>query len=381
MKHILLTLALGAIATGAYAQEETKLEVKPSGRVLFDGGLFDANEQNDKLNDGFAVPDVRMGVKAKYGQWAAGIDIGYAYGKVGMKNINIDYNFDKHNYIRAGYFIHHFGFQSSTSSSFKETMEEPDANQPFSNSRLVGVMYVHNAKHHFGTLSFFSEGDAMKMTSDKLGNQGVGVMTRQLYRPFTAPGRIFHVGVSAAYESPRYNADAALNHHSYTLRSTFPTRIASVVAQEVTVTDAKGLVKISPEMVGAYGRLGFTAQGYYMNISRKNDLKSYKASGVYGVVRGLIKGSNYKYSYGDGGFANPEPGSMELVASYNYSDLSDHKAGICGGRLNDYALTYNYYINKYIIWRVRGSFTHVTDRAGYAKNSVRMIETRLQFKF
>lgn len=53
---LLLTLGLTMIC-GAKAQEE-KLEIKPSGRILLDGGLFKANEQDDKFNDGFAIPDM-----------------------------------------------------------------------------------------------------------------------------------------------------------------------------------------------------------------------------------------------------------------------------------------------------------------------------------
>ena len=74
----------------------------------------------------------------------------------------------------------------------------------------------------------------MKMSTDKLGNEAWGVMTRLVWRPMTERGKIFHVGISGAYESPRYNKTAALNHSSYTLKAPFPTRIASVMAQEAT---------------------------------------------------------------------------------------------------------------------------------------------------
>ena len=91
-----------------------------------------------------------------------------------------------------------------------------------------------------------------------------------------------------------------------------------------------------------------------------------------------------------GGIATPRPGALELVAGYNYTDLSDPKAGILGGRLNDYSLTFNYYINKYMIWRVRASYTGVTYRQEYVPNGTNrdipntnlgLIETRLQIKF
>ena len=93
----------------------------------------------------------------------------------------------------------------------------------------------------------------MKMTTDKLGNEAWGAMTRLVWRPLTERGKIFHIGISGAYESPRYNKTAALSHKSYTLRAPFPTRIANVAAQEATISDAKALWKFSPEMNFAIG--------------------------------------------------------------------------------------------------------------------------------
>ena len=202
-KTILFGLALLA-ATTLQAQEKTesKLVVKPSGRVLLDAGVFDASDEvNNQLNDGMGIPDMRVGFKATYEDWTAKVDIGYAYGKVGMKDVFIEHSLGKKSLIRAGYFVHQYGLQSATSSSFKISMEEPRSNQALNNSRLLGVMFEHSDLRYLVTTSFFSETDAMKMTSDKTGNQGIGVMARALYRPLTEPGRIFHVGVSGAYES------------------------------------------------------------------------------------------------------------------------------------------------------------------------------------
>ena len=41
----------------------------------------------------------------------------------------------------------------------------------------------------------------------------------------------------------------------------------------------------------------------------------------------------------------------------------------------------NYYINKYMIWRVRGSYTKVSNRAEYGDDHFTALETRLQIKF
>lgn len=383
-KSILFLGAALLMAAPIYAQDskESKLVVKPSGRILFDAGLFDANKEiNNKLNDGMAIPDARVGFKATYEEWTAKVDIGYAYGKVGLKDIFIEHSLGAKNLIRGGYFVHQYGLQSATSSSFKISMEEPRSNQALNNSRLLGFMFEHADDKFLGTFSFFSETDAMKMTSDKTGNQGIGVMSRLVYHPLTTDGKIFQVGISGAYESPRYNSDSQLNHKSYVLSTTWPTRIASVTSTSATVDNAKALYKFTPELVAATSRIGLEAQYFYTAITRDEGYHSFHTSGGYAALRGLILGKQYKYNYWDGGIATPARGNLELVLAYDYLDLSDKKANVLGGRSNDWSATINYYINKYMIWRVRGSYTKVTDRAGFDNNHFTALETRLQIKF
>ena len=65
------------------AQEQSVLQIRPTGRILMDGGLFHSDNKN--FVDGVAIPDARIGVKATYGKYKAKVDIGYAYGKVSLK--------------------------------------------------------------------------------------------------------------------------------------------------------------------------------------------------------------------------------------------------------------------------------------------------------
>ena len=178
MKYI-ATLALGLlIAANAQAQNNDKLVIKPSGRILFDGAMYKANTDKELFNSGMAIPDARVGFSAKTGKWSAKVDVGYAYGKVGMKDVFIEHHFDTKNSLRAGYYIHQFGAQYSTSSSYKISMEEPRSNEVFNNPRMIGLMYVHNGNQFLGTASVFSESEAMKLSSDKIGNSAIGVMSR-----------------------------------------------------------------------------------------------------------------------------------------------------------------------------------------------------------
>ena len=232
-------------------------------------------------------------------------------------------------------------------------MEEPQSNEAFFNGRLVGLMLMHQKDKFFGTLSLFAENEAMKKSPTVTGSQGMGMMSRLLYRPRREEGNIFHVGISGAFETPRYGeikdntGKVTATHSSYVLKTPFPTRIAKVTAQQANIENATFLYKFSPELLFAKGNWGLEAQYYYVNVNRKSGFEAFDASGAYAMLRTIIKGSPYTYADADGGIATPKAGAMELVAGYNYTDLSNAKAGILGGRLNDYSLTFNYYINKY----------------------------------
>ncbi len=374
-------MTMGLAIAAAYAQEEPKLTAKPSGRILFDAAYINPQHQEDELNSGVGIPDMRVGVGFSYDKWKGKIDMGYAYGKVNMKDVWLEYDFDKQNFIRGGYFIHQYGFQSSTSSSFKETMEEPQSNAVFNNDRMIGLMYEHSAKKFLATASVVVETDAMKQTTDATGNEALGAMTRLLYRPFAERGKMLQVGISGGIEGARYNSNDALNHKQFTLNTRWPTRVAKINSQSAVVTDAKTMYKFSPEAMYSYGRFAIVGQYFLNSITRDNQQETFTGSGAYVTLRGLIKGRNYSPNMGDGGIATPDPGNMELCLQYNYTSLSDATAGIYGGYLNDWALCYNFYPNKYMIWRVRASYTKVTNREGFANNEVSILETRLQVKF
>ena len=360
---------------------EEKVEIKSVGRIHFDAGVLGANNYHNEFVSGVALSDFRAGLMMRYGQWKSKIEMGYANQALSVKDVFIEYDFDKHTLLRGGYFLHQFGMQSVFGASAKIAMEEPLSNSAFYNSRLLGLMLQHQKDKFFGTLSLFAENEAIKQSTDKTGSQGMGMMSRLLYRLHREEGNIFHVGISGAFETPRYNKDAALNHSSYILKTSFPTRIARVTAQEATINNATFLYKFSPELLLAKGHWGLEAQYYYLNVNRKNGFEAFDASGAYAMVRAIIKGSPYAYVNADGVMATPKAGAMELVAGYNYTDLSNSKAGILGGRLNDYSLTFNYYINKYVIWRVRTSYTSVGYRADKENTNLGLIETRLQIKF
>lgn len=381
MKKIMLIgfSILSLLTVQVNAQEEKTLKVNPTGRILMDGGLF--HSDNKEFVNGVAIPDARVGVKASYGKFKAKVDIGYAYGKISLKDIFVERQLTSHSLLRVGNFVHQFGLQSSTSSSMKVTMEEPESNEAFFNSRLIGAMYMYDKGSFFGTASVHVESEALKKKSNELGKMGYGAMSRLVYRPLRNDGALFQVGISGGYETPRYNSNEELNHTSFDLGANFPTRIAKVRAVNALITDAKNLFKFTPELVAAYGPVALESQYYFLQVNREKGFTNYKASGVYGILRGLVIGGDYKHSHTDCGIATPTPGSLECVLGYNYTDMSDAKAEIYGGRLNDVSFTVNYYLNKYMIWRFRYSYTRTTNRQGFDNQSLNAFQTRFQIIF
>lgn len=365
-------------AAAANAQEN-KLVIKPSGRILMDAAFLNSSNKavDEQCVDGVNVPDIRIGMKVSYGKWEGKADIGYARGSVSPKDIFIQYNFNKQNFLRGGYFVHQFGYQSATSSSFKVSMEEPETHSAFGvGGRLVGLMYEHSDDKFMGTGSVYTDAQSFKKQTNHTGYQGSGFLTRLVYHPLIEKGNLFHVGIGLNYEL------AAENRSNMEFKAPYPVRVAGINAIGAKITDAKNDFKFSGELMAAKGHVGIEGQYIFMNVDRKGDAKSYNAWGAYGNLRFLLN-NEYEYVKNDAGIATPAPKSWELVAAYNYTDMNDAKAGFHGGKLSDWALTMNYYINKYMIWRVSGHIVRAgeSDYSGFNKNTFRVIETRLQFKF
>ena len=377
-KYIMAAALVMGFAATANAQEN-KLVVKPSGRILMDAAFLSSSNKavDEQCVDGVNVPDIRIGMKVSYGKWEGKADIGYARGSVSPKDIFIQYNFNKENFLRGGYFVHQFGYQSSTSSSFKVSMEEPETHSAFGvGGRLVGLMYEHSDNKFMGTGSVYTDAQSFKKQTNQTGYQGTGLLTRLVYHPLIEKGNLFHVGIGLNYEL------AAENRSNMEFKAPYPVRVAGINAIGAKITDAKSDFKFSGEVMAAKGHVGIEGQYIFMNVDRKGDAKSYNAWGAYGNLRFLLN-NEYEYVKNDAGIATPAPKSWELVAAYNYTDMNDAKAGFHGGKLSDWALTMNYYINKYMIWRVSGHIVRAgeSDYSGFNKNTFRVIETRLQFKF
>ena len=383
---LLLSVLLMGATQATFAQEENsepKFTIKPAGRILMDGALYASPDKN-LFKDGVAIPDARLGASMQYGKWKAKIDVGFAYNKVGLKDLFIEYDFNPANLIRVGSFTHQYGLQSSTSSSMKPTMAEPVANSVFNDARPIGVMYERSDDKYLGTISAHVEPSATTviLTPTQYTQEGYGFRTRQVWRPFHKDGLNFQVGVSGAFGTPQRTGDDDENHNTFQFKSNYPTSVSQVTAIDANVDHAMNLWKFTPELIISYKRVALESQYYFQQVNRRDNLHHWNGQGAYVTLRGLIFGDKqYGYSMLDGGLATPGKGTFEVVANYTNVNLSDRQAGIYGGRLNDFSVTFNYYINKYMIARLHYSYTHTWDRQGFEPATLNAFMARLQVIF
>lgn len=384
-KQLLLAataLLIGAQGLAAQESDEPKFQVNPTGRILLDGALY-ASPQKELFPDGVAIPDARLGVKMKYGKWSAKVDVGFAYNKVGLKDLYFQYDLNDNSFLRLGSFIHQYGLQSATSSSMKPTMEEPVSNAVFNDSRQIGLMYEYANDKFLATASIHAEPKATSvvLTPDQFTQEGYGIRSRLVAHPICEPGRVVQFGISGGFATPQNVNDANHKHNQFQFKSNFPTRVAQVTALDATVSDAMNLWKFTPELLLNYGPLALETQYYFIQVNRRHDLPAFKGQGAYVTLRGLILGGDYNYAKFDGGLATPKKGSLECVLDYNYTTLTDSKAYVFGGRMNDISCTFNYYINKYMIARLHYSYTHTWGTDFAKPRSLNGFMARLQVIF
>lgn len=376
MKRFFLTMLVMVLVGGMAAADGFKIQ--PTARALFDAAAY--APADSLFRPGVALPDLRLGAKATFDSFEARADVSYRFGSLYLADVYLQWNISDDSFLKGGFFVHQLGLQSATGASHKISMEEPIAQSVFGEIRLLGAMYVwHNPKFHFAG-SLYAQPEASVFHANQLGNTGVGAIARFDWHPCIAPGRILQLGVSGLIQTPDYSG----NRHNpvETFAASFPTRVNNVSLLRATVDSVRSVFKLTPELLWAEGRVAVESQFYYMHTARRDRLPAFRGYGAYVMARVLLnRGARYAYSADPAALATPAPKSWELVAGYSYADIDDTKARIFGGKANSVSLTLNYYLNKYITWRVNYSYTARESEPGMPARHANIFQTRIQFVF
>lgn len=378
----LCAAALSAACLAGVAADNIK--VVPTGRLLIDGAVFGGPEHSE-FKPGAGITDASIGVKATYGKWTARLDVAYSYAKVGLRDIFIQYDFNERNLLSVGSFIQPFGLQSAYANSMKVCMIDPAPNEIFTAPRQLGIMYRHSAPRFWVAASAHVEPSSTILTPNQMTREGVGLLTRAVWRPIADTGTTVQVGISGGYATPQYRSSDPADRRNFTLGCDFPSRVDRVNAVRTDVSQARNLFKFTPELLLIRGRMALESQYYFTQVNRHEALAPFRAYGAYAQVRTLLLGGNYTYSPATAAIAKPGPKSLEATLNYSYSNLNSSEAQIYGGRLNQLSLTMSYYFNKYFLCRLSYSYSHTfgrgTGAAAYEPVTLHGVCLRLQANF
>lgn len=350
IKHSLL-IAVTSLSALTAANAQEKVEVKVTGRALFDAATYSQNEaaktQDGTMNDGIGIRDMRIGFKAYYGDnWYFRGDASFTNNKVSLKDVYLQYSFNKNNFIRAGHYTVPFGLSSAYSSASKEYLDEPEANvyQP---GRRIGIMHTISNDHIWWQYGAFADNSALTTSTDK-GAQGYTIAGRLVWRPVLTEGAGFHIGFSGMHVKSESDLKGG-SHIAYSKK--YLTAVDKRNAMSLDLTDARWENKFTAEFQGIFHNVQVSSQYYWSHVNRVGG-NAYDTKGFYVSARGMIINPvDYKYNYVTSGVDSPNSGNLELMLGYGFLDLTDNNAltnsniaGMAGaGKMTDYSAGLSYY--------------------------------------
>lgn len=386
-----LSVALALVCMGGIHLSAQSVDVKvgndesikltPTGRIYMDGATY--LEDKTDLSNGVVLPDVRLGLKAKYKAFDMKVDVGFANNKVGAKDIFVQYNLNKNSYIRGGHFAEPFGIDHMESSGNIKFMTANATSNSFSPGRKLGIEYIGWNKFVWVGAGVFGDGGAMNNTIE--GDDGYSATGRLAFTPSKEKGKILHIGLAGSFrkaDANGFDADGKQKAKVIGYGSSLLTNVEKRKFLNASIGDADYQAKYAVELIGAYGPVFVQAEYFHSNVERKHDMAAYKASGAYAQLGFLAIGDSYTYSSSWARMGSPKPGSLEFAVRYNYTDLNDKHANIMGGRMSDISVAANYYLNKYVMFRLNYSNMKLGDSNPIAAGeTINSIQGRIQVVF
>jgi len=297
------------------------------------------------LTDGTEVRRGRLEMAGKFHHHLEfKLQYDFAGGSASLKDAYLGFEDLGHFGLRLGHFKEPFGLEELTSSKYSTFLEQ-GLTSTFVPSRNSGLM-IHGDVAERVTWSV----GAFRVTDDQGKGPGEGETSatgRVTFLPiFADEGRVW-VHVGAAY-SERFVDDGE------TVR--FSQRPEIHVLQRLVDTGslaADGVHEAGAELAAAFGPLSFQSEAMGVRVDlptgRDADLIAY-----YGYVSVFLTGESRPYKRGDAEVGRVRPrhslfdggaGAFELAVRYSHVDLEDQDAGVLGGKLTDYTVGLNWYLN------------------------------------
>lgn len=312
-------------------------------RMYINGAYFFENKNH--LSNGTHLRKGRFAMKTKLWKvWRAEWDIDVAEGAVEVKDMYFSYVGFHNSHLKVGHFKAPVGLNELTSSRFLTFAERAYPMLAFKIGRRTGIEYSK-----WGNNWNF-RGDLFGQTMDTRKNKtvdetGGGVAARFAYAPFFSNKYRVHLGLSGAWINPDDNNNVV----SY--NSEPETKIGDVeILDTGNIFDVDYTTMLGLEGALKYKNISFQSEYIYTGLKRMNGARNAVFGGGYAFVSYILTGEERPWDETQGEFGQVIPkdnhrGAWELAARYSYLNLSDTRAGILGGRANNYTLGLNWYAN------------------------------------
>lgn len=331
------------------ATDDGRFAFKIGGRIMNDWGWYgDKDDSVGELEDGTEFRRARIYVAGRiYDDVVFKVQYDFAGGDADFKDVYIGLrNVPYVGNIRVGHIKEPFSLEAQTSSKYITFMERglPNALVP---GRNTGVMVFDHAFDQRMTwaVGVFRDADSF---GDDPGHDGDYSYTgRVTFLPwYAAKGRkLVHLGAAYSHRSPQ---DRTLRFRERPEAHLAPRFVdtGNFAAKRVDLINLEAAMVHGPwsvqgeyvqAVVDAVNATNVCFQGFYVYASYflTGEHRVYKRSA--GRFDRVKPKKNFRWA-GDRG-----PGAWEVAARYSYLDL-DNKA-VHGGRLQDFTLGVNWYLN------------------------------------
>ena len=330
-------------------------------RVFINGAYFFENK--NKMSNGTHLRKGRLAFKVNlWTDWYTEWDIDMAEGVVEAKDMFLEYHGFKNAYIKFGHFKMPFGLNILTSSRYIPFPERAYNALAFKMGRRLAFEYGRWS--NFWNFRGAIYGQTFDTKKNKIKDEtGGGVAARFATAPIQTKTTILHAGISGVWTKP----DDQTNVVSFD--SEPETKIGDT---EILDTDYIRNVKYTTRMglEGAAVYRNFHLQGEYnlVNVKRMTGFKDATFSAGYVYLLWDITGERRTWDKRQGEFHQLLPndnkkGAWELGLRFSNLNLSDTKAGILGGRANNYTLGMNWYPNPNMVFQLNYTYVMTSPNA------------------
>ncbi|MBI1387079.1 MAG: porin [bacterium] len=305
-------------------------------------------------------------------------------GTARFKDVYVGYTgFDFMN-LRLGQFKEPFSLEELTSSNYITLMERSPIDM-LAPVRETGLMFYNEildgrvtwAVGAFKNSNAFGDGE-----EDDAENGDWDVMARVTGLPWYEDNgaKLLHLGLAGGHrewsDDPlRIRSRGSFSRGDYMIDTgSFDADAMDLLGAEMALVYGPASIQAEYQRADIDSTLGGSdaVDGYYVMASYflTGEHRAYK-EGVFSRVK-----PNNNFNPGEGGW-----GAWEIAARYGYFDLTDvAAAGALGGKINDYTLGLNWYLNPNM--RMMWNYVHSeSDDVSTGDQDADIIEMRMQYDF